>query len=703
MPSAREPNKFYALKDADTFLVADAFGDINGAGDGFFRDDTRTLSRLQLTLNGEKPSLLSASVSRDNVFFVSNMTNLPLPVLGGSATPQGVIHIERTRFLWDQHLHERIACTNYCSVEIGLSLQLAMGADFYDMFEVRGVSRRARGRLAPPQARGKQLVFVYEGLDGVQRISIVEFSQNPDQLDGDRAEFNLILEAGSRWELYLEAGPDLTIPPDKKTFRSAAARARYAMRARSRRGARLHSSGRLFNEWIEKSRADLALLTTELPTGPYPYAGIPWFSVPFGRDAIITALQLLWLDSGLARGVLRFLAQYQARAVSSFQDAAPGKIMHERRRGEMTRLRELPFGEYYGGVDTTPLFVVLAGAYAERTGDLALVEELWPALTAACVWIETITDSHPDGFLTYARAAETGLANQGWKDSEDSIFHTDGRFPRGPVALVEVQGYVFGAFRAMSELSSRRGDVDAATQWKVRADRLQTAVEARFWMEDAGFYGVAVDGDGQLCRTRCSNPGHLLYVGLPSADRGRRVSQVLLSDAFHSGWGLRTLAPGQARFNPMSYHNGSVWPHDTALCAAGIARYHERVGVIRMINSLFEAAVSFGMQLPELFCGFARAPGEPPVAYPVACLPQAWAAGSLFMLLQACLGVKVDGWGGQILIEEPSLPVGIDHLTIRHINVGGDLIDLAFHRVGEQVVAVPDRKKGKTVPVVVRV
>ncbi|HSB95553.1 MAG TPA: amylo-alpha-1,6-glucosidase, partial [Spongiibacteraceae bacterium] len=660
MTAARDPKRFYALKDADTFVVADSFGDIVGTGDGLFRNDTRVLSKFHLTINGAQPSLLSAATSRDNVLFKSNMTNQPLPELGGRSLPRGVIHIERTRFVWQQRMYERISCVNFGTEAAGVPLALTFAADFRDMFEVRGVQRSVRGRVLPAQIERERVTLDYEGLDGVHRSTALAFSQSPIELTGERACFDVQLAAASHSEIYLEVGPEQDIVPSRERFRAAAANARRAMRIRSRRGARLRSSGRLFNDWMEKSRADLALLTSELETGPYPYAGIPWFSVPFGRDAIITALQMLWLDASLARGVLRFLARNQAREQSSFQDAAPGKIMHETRKGEMTALRELPFGEYYGGVDTTPLFVMLAGAYADRTGDLTLIDELWAALQAACGWIESVADTHPDGFLSYARAAQTGLSNQGWKDSEDSIFHADGSFPQGPIALVEVQGYVFAAFSAMANLAERRETHDEARRWRERAERLRIAVEQRFWMPEACFYGVAIGGDGALCRVSASNAGHLLFTGLPSAERAEQVGHLLLSSAFDCGWGLRTLAPHQARFNPMSYHNGSVWPHDTGLCTAGLARYGERRGVTRLINEMFETAVNFGMQLPELFCGFARAPGEPPVAYPVACLPQAWAAGSIFIMLQACLGLRVDGWSGEVHVHRPELPHGID-------------------------------------------
>jgi glycogen debranching enzyme len=376
--------------------------------------------------------------------------------------------------------------------------------------------------------------------------------------------------------------------------------------------------------------------------------------------------------------------------------------MHETRKGEMTSLGELPFGRYYGGVDTTPLFVALAGAYADRTGDLDLIDKLWPHLLAAIGWLDEFGDSNSDGLIDYHRAAETGLANQGWKDSQDSIFHADGAFPEGPIALVEVQGYAFAAYSKMAKLAERRGDEQSARRWRVRARQLQDAVERRFWMEDQQFYGIAIDGNGELCRVRASNPGHLLFTGLPSPERAHKVASQLLSRPFESGWGIRTLPVGEARYNPMSYHNGSVWPHDTALCVAGIARYGERKGVIRMLSEMFETAVTFEMRLPELFCGFPRSAGEPPVAYPVACLPQAWAAGSIFMLLQACLGVTVDGWRREINVEHPYLPIGIDSLRIDGIEIGSDHANLLFQHAGERVIAVPGRRSNPDIPVITR-
>jgi len=674
----RVPHRLFALKDKNIFLVADAFGDVLGQGDGFFHDDTRILSRFQLFLGSHAPSLLSTAIGRDNVFFTSHSSNQRLPYPGGPVAPPGVLHVERKRFLWDQRLFERIRLQNYSRDEVIIPLTLEFDADFRDMFEVRGLTRAKRGYRHAPDIGERSVTFRYDGLDGVERRSVITFSDPPGRLSGDRAEYLYPLRPEGRLELYIEIGLEAGPTPTRERFREFAARARFDMRARARKGARLRTSGRLFSEWIGKSRADLALLITEMDTGPYPYAGIPWFSTCFGRDGIITAWQVLWCDPSLAKGVLTYLAAHQATEVSAFRDSAPGKIQHETRRGEMANLGEVPFGRYYGGVDTTPLFVALAGAYAERTGDMALIDQLWPALCAAVGWMETYGDSDGDGLIDYARGAKSGLANQGWKDSQDSVFHADGRFAIGPIALVEVQGYAFAAYLAMAELARRRGDEAMGSAWTATAERIRETVERRFWMEDEGFYAIAIDGSGEPCRVLSSNPGHLLFARLVAPQRARKVTEHLLQRRFAAGWGVRTLAVGEPRYNPMSYHNGSVWPHDTAMATLGLSHYGERDGVIALMASMFETADALEMRLPELYCGFQRQAGEPPVAYPVACLPQAWAAGSVFMMLQACLGLTVTAEG--VTVVDPRLPIGIDRLWIEGLQVGEHCLDIAFER-----------------------
>ena len=697
----REPHKQYALKHEDCFIVADDYGDVRGVGDGLFRDDTRVLSRLRLLIGGRTPSLLGSSLSQDNILFTANLTNPRTVTEDGRETPHSVVHVERRRFIWRNRMYERIALTNYSGRDVRLPVRLEFAADFRDMFEVRGTTRSRRGHSHDAHAGADHVTFRYDGLDELVRQSTISFSRLPDYFSADRADFMIAVPRRARETLFIEVG-DAHVPPSRERFRAAAARARFAMRSKRRHGATVHSSGRVFNDWLNRTRADIALLTTDLETGPYPYAGIPWFSTAFGRDGVISALQMLWLNPGLARGVLSFLALHQSTETSVFGDSEPGKIMHETRKGEMAVLRELPFGRYYGGVDTTPLYIHLAVAYADRTGDIDFVDRMWPSLCAAADWMEVVGKRNEFGFVTYNRAAESGLSNQGWKDSADAIFHADGTIPRGPIALVEVQGYAFAAYCGLAALARRRGDEANASRWTALAEKLRAAVEGQFWMEHCGFYALAIDGDGRPCAVRTSNAGHLLYSGLPSAEHAQKVAAQLLAGTLYSGWGVRTLADDEVPFNPMSYHNGSIWPHDTAICAAGLARYQARDSVVKLMSGMFEAAVNFNMRLPELFCGFSRATGEAPVAYPVACLPQAWSAGAAFMLMQSCLGIRIDGWAGEILVDQPRLPIGIDQLRVRHIEVGLARVDLIFERAGERVVAHLDPRHEGLVPLVLR-
>jgi glycogen debranching enzyme len=426
---------------------------------------------------------------------------------------------------------------------------------------------------------------------------------------------------------------------------------------------------------------------------------VPWFNTPFGRDGIITALQCLWLRPDLARGVLGYLAATQAREVIPAQDAEPGKILHETRNGEMAALGEMPFGRYYGSVDATPLFVLLAGVYYERTADRPLAEALWPHVEAALGWI----DRDGDGFVEYQRRADDGLIHQGWKDSDDAVAHADGTPATGPIALCEVQGYVYAARRAGAVLAAALGMPERAAALERRADTLRERFEAAFWCDDLGTYALALDGDKRPCRVRSSNAGQCLFGGIAAPDRAARVARGLMAPEFFSGWGIRTLAATEVRYNPMSYHNGAVWPHDNALIAYGAARYGLHDLAVRALAGLFAAGTYFDLnRTPELFCGFDRQPGEGPVPYPVACAPQAWAAGSVFLLLQACLGLGVSAVERQVWFHQPQLTSFVPELRITNPEVAGAVVDLHLVRHGDDVGVNVLRRVGDLAVVVAK-
>lgn len=684
--------RYLTLKHGDTFGVFDQSGQmIPALGNtvGLYHRDTRHLSAFELLLGGRAPMLLSAMPRDDNATLTCDLANPDLPAAGAAdGVAHDLIHVARSRFLWNACCHERIAVRNFDVAPHRLRLELRYAADFADLFEVRGTRRARHGTHEPAQVAADAVTLTYLGLDARRRRTRLRFSPRPEAIDEGRAVFEIALPPGGRCVVFVEiaCGEEGASRPVPECFFLSMVEQRRWTRARSGAAAAVETSNEAFNEAMRRAISDLTMLVTDHATGPYPYAGVPWFSTVFGRDALITALQVLWLDPGVARGVLFYLAKHQATADDPASDAQPGKILHEVRRGEMAELREVPFRRYYGSVDATPLFVMLAGAYLERTGDLDAVRELWPAITRALGWIDAETGRDPDGFLRYFRQTPEGLANQGWKDSFDSISHEDGRLAEGPIALVEVQAYVFAARRAAAAMAEALGDAARAAALRADADRLRDRFEARFWLAEQGTYALALDGAGQACGARASNAGHVLLCGLAEETRARQVAGLLMGSRFFSGWGIRTLAAHEARYNPMSYHNGSVWPHDNALIAMGFARAGLKDEAARVFQGLFDASTYIELRrLPELFCGFPRRRGQGPTFYPVACSPQAWAATALHACLGACLGLSFDARQGAVIFDRPSLPPFLDEVRLYNLALGEKRISVQLRRVGQEV------------------
>ncbi len=686
------------LKHDDTFAVLDAQGDLmafEGNPDGLYHRDTRHLSHFELRLNGARPMRLSANISSDNASLTADLTNPDFFEAERLVLPKDTIHLHRMKFVWKGALYERIAVFNYDEHEHRVRVSITFDCDFADLFEARGQHRAARGVRTVDIGDNGDIDFSYLGLDAETRHTHLQFTPRPDGIDRGFVFYDLELRPHEKRVFFVRVSctPEIDAWHNLDFFK-AFADARRALRRAHERPLKLSSSNALLEDVVARSVSDLLMLTTDTAEGPYPYAGIPWFSTPFGRDGIITALMMLWVDPEIARGVLRLLAATQAKTVDPFQDAEPGKILHEMRFGEMAALREVPFGLYYGSVDSTPLFVMLAGEYLARTGDLKTIKTIWPNIVAALGWIENHGDVDGDGFVEYHRQRDTGLVNQGWKDSFDSVFHKNGDLAEGPIALCEVQAYVYGAWTKAAEMARRLGLDADARNYDSRAKTLRSCFEDVFWSEELGTYALALDGRKKPCEVVTSNSGHALLTGMVSPERAARVSARLIEPDMFTGWGIRTVGTGAARYNPMSYHNGSIWPHDNGLIARGMARYGQKQAVLKVFRGLIDAAGHIELRrLPELFCGFGRKQRQGPIGYPVACSPQAWAAATPLALLQSCLGLSFDHEHGEIRFDQPILPDFIDSLTLRDLRLGSASADLLLNRHGTDVaITVLDRQ-----------
>jgi glycogen debranching enzyme len=695
------PERTRVLKQDDTLGLFNEFGDIAAGArheEGLFCEGTRFLSQFALRIAGARPLLLDSAVRQDGLLLSVDLTNPDIDLGSGQILQRGSLHIYRSKVLWQGTCHERIHVRNFTLTPLNITLLLEFSADYVDIFEIRGQQRARRGRIAEPLVGPDSVELAYVGLDGVVRRTRIECQPPPESLTGTALQLSAQLEGHSEqiFELTISCQTE-TQRQQAMSYDGAVALAERALKEGKRLEGKIVTPHGRLSAWIERSTADLNMLLTTTPEGIYPAAGLPWFDTTFGRDGIITALECLWLSPNVARGVLSFLAATQATRHDPEHDAEPGKILHEARPGEMAALGEIPFGRYYGSVDATPLFVVLAGAYWRRTGDLPFIAGIWRNVVAALEWLDKYGDVDGDGFIEYQRRSRHGLAQQGWKDSHDAVFHEDGSLAEGPNALCEVQAYTYAARLAAAELGRALGHASLANELRERAVTFRERFDKQFWCEEMGLYALALDGKKQPCRVRTSNAGHCLFTGIAPEERVATITKTLGDETFFTGWGVRTLADREVRYNPMAYHNGSIWPHDNALLALGLSGSPDKDLALRIFSAQLEASGHFESgRLPELFCGFRRRDGKAPMSYPVACSPAALSAGAVFMMLQACLGLTIDATLGQVAFRYPRLPADIERLTVRGLEVGEASVDLTLHAHAAGAVGVSvERRSGK--------
>jgi glycogen debranching enzyme len=691
------------LVNGETFAVFEVGGDILESPLeplGFFHDDTRYLSRFELKIADEAPYFLNSYTSRENAQLRINLGN---PDLGfqdeAIELPRNSIQIERDWVITGAALFHRVCVRNYAGLHVEIPLDFLFAADFADLFEVRGFKRARGGDHLRPEVAHNRVKFLYRGLDDVNRVTNIIFDPVPDKLDPGRASFLFTLEPDEHKELEVRIRGDRDKPPVVRyipaRFDQALVQRRSEIAALDPGWSKITASHESLNSLIRRSSADLISLIRYSPKGTFLMAGIPWFATLFGRDSILTALFSLAFNPALAVGTLKTLAALQGSEVNQERDEQPGKIVHEIRGGELAATGEVPFGRYYGSIDSTPLFLWLLGRYVMTTGDLQLADELWNNAELALRWIERWGDRDGDSYVEYLRETSRGLFNQGWKDSFDGISHADGNLAKAPIALCEVQAYVYAAYTSVAEVASRLGRGGLASRLLERAHALRTAFSRDFWLEPERTVALALDADKQPCRVMASNAGHCLATGLLDREQSAAVAAQLMCDQMFSGWGVRTLGSNQRRYNPMSYHNGSVWPHDNALAAVGLGGFPGRSGVLRILEGQLRAAEQLNTgSLTELFCGFPRDVRLGPVPYPVACHPQAWSAASVFMILQTMLGLEIIGEQRKLLINSPVMPEWVEWLKIENLRVGAGAVSLLIRREVEGVAVGILKKQG---------
>jgi glycogen debranching enzyme len=701
--SSYADNRIKVLNHSDTFGIFDRWGDITPYGEavqGIYHCGTRYLSESEFLINGVRPLLLSSSIKEENEILSVDLTNEAfLKNDAKQSIPKGVLHISRSKFFRDARCYEKIEFRNYGGEMYSFDILLSFYGDFKDIFEIRGLKREKRGEIFEiKHVNPNILKLSYRGLDSIVRCTSIQLCRPPDSWEGEsNAIYRLSLNPDEshtlEYSLAFENGKSEKVIYN---FDQARNKMEAELAESKKEFAQIFTSNEQFNHWINRSHSDMLSLLSQTPDGRYPYAGVPWYNTAFGRDGIITAYETLWVAPCVAKDVLMFLAKNQATEINIFSDSEPGKILHEMRDGEMVETKEIPFKKYYGSIDATPLFIMLAGAYYQRTADIETIKKIWKNICAAIEWINHYGDIDGDGFVEYQYKSQNGLVNQGWKDSFDSISHADGKLAAHPIALCEVQGYVYDAKLQAAMLARVLGEDDLSDRLSKEAIALKKQFHESFWDDELGMYALALDDNKRRCRVRSSNAGHSLFSGIADNKIASQLVKNLLAEDMFCGWGIRTLSSKEKRFNPMSYHNGSVWPHDVAIIATGFARYGFRKEAMQLTAALFDASLFIEQQrLPELFCGFQRRKGEGPTAYPVACSPQAWSVGSLFLFIESCLHMEISAPDKKVLFKKPSMPEFLDNILISGLQLGNERVTLELHRYKDSIgLDVKDNNTG---------
>lgn len=686
------------VKEGELFLYSDIEGNVpreDTSGLGLYFQDTRFLNTFNMTLFGSSPVLLSSTADRGFMSQIE-LTNADFMTADGTVVPQETINIRRIRVV-NGRLYELLRIKNYNHFPVDVSLEFDFDSDFADMFEVRGTKRTKYGTWLAPKVSADSILLAYHGLDAILRKTDIRFETKPTSMEGTTAVFRFHLKPRERKVIKFSIEPVLptSVPATTDNFNQAIGEIRKSYENWFKSSTGVETDNELFTTVLKSSQRDLRMLLTDTEIGYFLSAGVPWFVTPFGRDTIITCLQIMMLDTHPAVETAKVFTQLQGKAEDPWRDEEPGKIFHEIRRGELANIRAIPHTPYFGSADSTPLYLIMLSEIIRWTGDLDLAKSLTGPIDEALKWIDDFGDADGDGLVEYKTRSRRGLVNQGWKDSGNSVVHTDGRLAEAPIALAEVQAYVYYAKRRMANLFELLGDRDRAVELAKQAQALKKLFNEVFWIESEGYFAMALDRDKKPVKTVTSNPAHGLWARIIDGDKAARAVARLMQPDMFSGWGIRTMSKSSINYNPMSYHNGSVWPHDNAMIISGLKKYGFNQEAIKVATGLFDAALDYDYyRLPELFCGFTKRSISRPVNYPVACSPQAWAAGSIFMILQALLGIDADATNSTVYINNPVLPRWLKEVELHRMRVGNAAISLRFKRDGEITSLVVTEKTG---------